>query len=58
MMEVLDHECMQAVGLVADITAWKQKETRYNTKKSYTVNKWVEQPDVSDNHEPTKMFYI
>lgn len=38
-MEVLDMDCMQAVGLISDVNVWRQKETRYNTRKAYTVNK-------------------
>lgn len=40
-MEVLDVECMQAVGLVGSAELWRKKEVRFNTKAQYTVTKWV-----------------
>ena len=43
-MEMFEHDCMQAVGLLTDkdhLERWKKKEVRFNTKTAYTQNKWV-----------------
>ena len=41
-MEMFEHDCMQAVGLLGDNQAaerWKRQEVRFNTKTAYTQNK-------------------
>ncbi|KAG1660029.1 hypothetical protein FOA52_010014 [Chlamydomonas sp. UWO 241] len=41
-MEVFEHDCMQASGLLNDkeLEVWKRKEVRFNTKTAYTQSKF------------------
>ncbi len=41
-MEMFEHDCMQAVGLLNDkdsLERWRRQEVRFNTKTAYTQNK-------------------
>eukprot|EP00798_Chlamydomonas_sp_ICE-L_P015992 gene15992-22126_t len=39
-METLEHDCMQAVGIIPDVDMWKKKEIRFSTKINYTQTKY------------------